>query len=657
MTRLDIEYNSRLFFYYKNTFKPFAIRQFMRILIIKTGALGDVVRTSFIAQALKDKYKFNNPKIFWITQKKAVPFFSNNPYVDFVLVSENKNKVSNQFFDLIVNLEEDEENCRFVSSLKHKDLIGFFYKDGKILPTPTAVEWYNMSALGKKPYNDILKKKNKKTHRQILAEILSIKEYKKYEPFLRLNKSQRNMAKNFLRRHNLSRTELIIGINTGSADRWPKELSVKNTALLIDNIYRKFKAKIILFGGPNEIERNHEIVALSNSPVITAGCGNDLLEFPALISVCSLFITSDTLGLHIALALKRRVIVLVGPTSPSELDLYGLGERVIAKSKCICCYKSNCKSMEKIDLNEILKNIRGLLHQKITLVITAFKEPNLKKCIDSAINQKTNYPYEIIISAPDENSLKIAGSYKRANKNISFFKDPGKGKSFALNLLFKKIDSDILILTDGDVYLNENCIEEICNLFLDPEIGCISGRPFPQESKKTKFGFWAHFLFDSAHKIRKQSFESDSFIECTGYLFAFRKKKIKEIPIDVAEDTVIPYILWQKGYKIGYAEKALVYVKNPSNMRDWIKQKTRTHKSHEKLHLYVDTKTTPKVKTFKTESKGILWVFNYPSYAREVSWITQLVLARLYTWMKYFLETKFMKEKYTDAWERIESTK
>lgn len=31
----------------------------MKILVIKTSVLGDVVRTSFIAQALKDKYKNN----------------------------------------------------------------------------------------------------------------------------------------------------------------------------------------------------------------------------------------------------------------------------------------------------------------------------------------------------------------------------------------------------------------------------------------------------------------------------------------------------------------------------------------------------------------------------------------------------------------------
>lgn len=294
---------------------------------------------------------------------------------------------------------------------------------------------------------------------------------------------------------------------------------------------------------------------------------------------------------------------------------------------------------------------------KITLLITAFKEPNLAKAIESALNQKTRYKYEIIISAPDEETLDIARKYSKKHKNFKVIKDPGKGKSYALNIAFLKIKTDIMILTDGDVYISESSIEEIMNLFLDEKIGCVSGRPVSQELRNTNFGYWANFLFDSAHKIRKKAFENRAFLECSGYLFAFRKKFINKIPLDVSEDTVIPYIFRQKNYDIGYAEKAEVYVKNPDNLKDWIKQKTRTHKAHEKLYLYVDTKKIPRVKSFKTESKGIFWLLKYPKNIKESFWTIELIFARLYTWIKYFFDTKIFNRKYNDAWERVESTK
>ncbi len=628
----------------------------MNILIIKTGALGDVVRSSFLAQALKDKYCQENPKLFWLVSENAKPLLLNNPYIDVLLTENSKNELRKFKFDLILNLEEGFEICRFVSSLKYYRFIGFVYKDNEILPTPTAKEWFDMSALGRKPENDILKKKNRKTHRQILSEMAEIKDYKRFEPLLRLTKSQRALATAFLRRHNLSRTDLIIGINTGSADRWPKQLSIEKSAKLINQLHEKLNASIILFGGPNEVERNRQIIALSRAPVITAGCGNDLFEFPALISVCSLIISTDSLCLHISMALKRKTIALIGPTSSSEIDMYNLGEKVIADSKCVCCYSPNCKSMEKISIEKIISAVNKTVSQRISVVITAFKEPNISKAIEAALNQKTHYDYEVVVSAPDKETISIAKRYLK-DKRLKIFNDPGKGKSYALNMIFSELKSDILIITDGDVHISENSVEDLANMLLDPEIGCVTGRPVPMESRQTKYGYWANFLFDSAHKIRKSAFERSSFLECSAYLLAFRKSKISRIPLDVAEDAIIPYYFWERGYKIGYAEKAQVYVKNVSNWEDWIKQKVRTSKAHETLEKYVDTKTTPRMKTFKTESSGLFWMFSYSRNFKELFWSIQLVAARFYMWMKVFIDTKLHNKHYNDSWERIESTK
>jgi cellulose synthase/poly-beta-1,6-N-acetylglucosamine synthase-like glycosyltransferase len=229
----------------------------------------------------------------------------------------------------------------------------------------------------------------------------------------------------------------------------------------------------------------------------------------------------------------------------------------------------------------------------ISLIITSYNEPELiGRAIEAALNQKTSHQYEIIVSAPDNKTLEVAKKYE----NVKTFRDPGKGKMHALNLIFDEVKSAILILTDGDVLISENTVEDIANFFLDPKIGCVSGRPVPIEDKKTMFGYWANFLFESAHRIRKNSFEKGEFIECSGYLFAVRNNNIRRIPLDTAEDAVIPYDFWERGYKIGYADKAEVYVRNVDNWRDWIKQKVRTTKAHETLEKYVDIKKTPRAK-------------------------------------------------------------
>ncbi len=294
----------------------------------------------------------------------------------------------------------------------------------------------------------------------------------------------------------------------------------------------------------------------------------------------------------------------------------------------------------------------------ISIIINSFKEPKtIGMAIEAIIHQDIEENYELIISTPDDETIKIAKIYQKRNKQIKIFKDPGKGKSYAINLLLPTLKGDILIFTDGDVYVSENAINQVVKEFEDKNIGCVTGRPVPIETKNTQYGFWAHFLFDAAHNLRKKLSENDKFLECSGYLEAFRNGVIKEFPIDVGEDTIIPHMFWDKGYKIGYAQHALVFVKNADNWNDWVKQKTRTTKSHEIIKRHIDHKKFPRMKTFFNESKGFHYLFTYPKSLQEYYWTGTLILARFYMWAKVFYETKLINKHYADNWERVESTK
>lgn len=293
-----------------------------------------------------------------------------------------------------------------------------------------------------------------------------------------------------------------------------------------------------------------------------------------------------------------------------------------------------------------------------TIVISSFNEPNLKKAIDEALNQNNLIDYDVLVVAPDKEAEILVNNYKKTNKKINFLKDPGKGKSFGLNLAFKKLKSDIWMFTDGDVYLDKNALENLMKLFEDKKVGCICGKIVPKNSKKNLTGYWAHLLADAgANRIRKKLSEQNKFLECSGYLFAFRKGLISEIPLNVAEDSYIPYIIFKKGYKIKYCSEAIVYVKNPDNVKDFIKQRIRTAKSHTSLSDYF--KNFPKVKSFKNEIKeGTFNALKYASNFKEFFWTIELFFVRLYVWIKKFYDEKFAdKSHYSDGWEKIESTK
>jgi len=290
-------------------------------------------------------------------------------------------------------------------------------------------------------------------------------------------------------------------------------------------------------------------------------------------------------------------------------------------------------------------------------VISSFREPNLKKAIDEALNQEVQINYDILVVAPDKEAEDLVNSYKKLGKKINFLQDPGKGKSFGLNMSFKKLKSDLWIFTDGDVYLDKNVLKNIIKVFEDKKIGCVCGRIVPTNSKKNLTGYWAHLLADAgAHKIRKKLSNQNKFFECSGYLFAFRKKLISKIPLNVAEDSYIPYVIFKQGYKIKYVPEAIVYVKNPENVKDFIKQRIRTAKAHSSLTDYFND--FPKVKSFKNEVKeGTFNALKYPSNLKEFFWTIELFFVRLYIWIKKFYDEKFHKKLYSDGWEKIDTTK
>jgi heptosyltransferase-2 len=83
-------------------------------------------------------------------------------------------------------------------------------------------------------------------------------------------------------------------------------------------------------------------MAAANVPLLDPGCDNPVRHFAALLGHCDLAVTGDTLAMHLALAQRVRSVVLFGPTSAAEIDLYGLGEKVVPMMECLSCYKTSC---------------------------------------------------------------------------------------------------------------------------------------------------------------------------------------------------------------------------------------------------------------------------------------------------------------------------
>jgi heptosyltransferase-2 len=334
------------------------------ILIIKIASLGDVLRTTCILPGLHKKYA--NSHIDWLTSPDAVTLLVNNPLINEVLNQGNffTSRASTTTYDLVINLEDDVWACEFAVSIPAVQLIGAYAMDGARTYTSNSANWFDLSLISRygKETADQLKKKNLRTYPSLLFEMLDISPG---TPSLKIPDRERNFALSFAERY-LTSNQLVIGLNTGAGARWRyKRLSEEKSANLVDLLTNFLGATVILFGGPTEIDRNRSIQNLSNNIAINAGNDNSLLEFSAKIALCDVLITSDSLALHIASCLDIPIVPFFGPTSATEIELFGRGKKIIPKMKCICCYKQDCDfqptCMDNISTDEILDAIKGLL--------------------------------------------------------------------------------------------------------------------------------------------------------------------------------------------------------------------------------------------------------------------------------------------------------
>lgn len=309
-----------------------------RILIVKLAAVGDVLRSTAILRGVRDA--FGPCTISWVTQRNAVGLFAGNREVDRVIPFDGALPLplASEEFDLVLNLDAAPDSCALASAARASARRGFALgADGKPMPLHAEAEpWFEMGLL------DAKKRDNHRSYQALMFDILGITP-RDPELILELSAEERAFGDGFLHRHGLKRGDPIVGLNTGAGGRWPlKKWTVAGYRALIDRLH-EHGASVVLLGGPDEAARNRELRQGREHKVIDAGCDNTLRQFAALVDTIAVMVSGDTLAMHIAIARRKHLVVMFGPTSADEIELYGRGEKIQStQMDCLCCYLTAC---------------------------------------------------------------------------------------------------------------------------------------------------------------------------------------------------------------------------------------------------------------------------------------------------------------------------
>jgi ADP-heptose:LPS heptosyltransferase len=135
-------------------------------------------------------------------------------------------------------------------------------------------------------------------------------------------------------------------LNTGAGTKFEtKQWPTAHYRKLIRMLARELKADVFLLGGGRERELNASLEKAAPAHIHNTGTGHSLRRFAGFVEAMDLVVSSDTLGMHIAIALGKPVIALFGPTCPQEITVYGRGAKLFAGVACAPCYKSACPDM------------------------------------------------------------------------------------------------------------------------------------------------------------------------------------------------------------------------------------------------------------------------------------------------------------------------
>ena len=233
-----------------------------------------------------------NPK------KKNIPILNFCPRIDDIFYDEFLYHVRKKEFDFAVNFDEELVACDLLYNINSKQKFGYTNLQYKYHPVNLHSEYaYQLSK------DDNLKfKENKKTYQQIIFEMCGIKwDGEKYG--FKYPSTPRGS---------------YVALNTEVGNKWPTKQWT---------YWNELKLKLDKECIPWQSQKTY----------------NTLEEYFNWIAEARTIVTSDSLGMHLSIALNKPCVAIFGPTSQVEIESYGMIDKVYFKNlQCSPCYKKKC---------------------------------------------------------------------------------------------------------------------------------------------------------------------------------------------------------------------------------------------------------------------------------------------------------------------------
>lgn len=312
------------------------IKNAEKILIIQLRRIGDVLLTTPVIEALRER--FPSSQIDFLVEKPADEVLRGNPYLNNIILSDKKffeqikliKRIRKEKYDLIIDFLGNPRSAWVTFFSRAKYRVGFDIP-GRQFAYNIRIKRDNLSKYVVHFKLDALK-------------AIGIDSPQK-KMFFPVPEDIELFIEHSLHSY-LDKNKILVGMAPWSrrqARRWPKHYFAE----IADRLMEKYNSQVILFWGPGEKEAIEEVASLMrNKPLISPPA--NLKQVAALIKKCDLMVTNDNGLMHIAVSVGTPTVTMYGPTDSENWNPPGEKFHRALKSdvECLACNKQECKTME-----------------------------------------------------------------------------------------------------------------------------------------------------------------------------------------------------------------------------------------------------------------------------------------------------------------------
>jgi poly-beta-1,6-N-acetyl-D-glucosamine synthase len=230
------------------------------------------------------------------------------------------------------------------------------------------------------------------------------------------------------------------------------------------------------------------------------------------------------------------------------------------------------------------------IYPGVTLLIAAYnEEAGIKATLESIAGLRYSGPVEALV-LNDGSTDETAAAIRQAQAQLSFppnvsvrlldFKE-NRGKAAVLNSGLEASTHELICTIDGDSRLRADSLAEIVERYLSDPPGtmAVAGAVLVRNSRSsliTAAQEWDYFHGIAAVK-RMQSMYHGTLV-AQGAFSLYRKDALEAVggwPDSVGEDIVMTWAMLGRGYRVGYAEDAIVFTDAPATLRQFYHQRKR----------------------------------------------------------------------------------